>query len=180
MRIYTKTGDDGTTSLFGGQRVLKSDLRIESYGTVDELNSHLGWVMSQHPDPLLAMHINRIQDLLFILGADLATPPDKSVRIDRISEADVALLEGMIDELDETLPPLKSFILPGGCATSAGLHIARTICRRAERILIEARKTDVISDEAVHLLNRLSDLLFVMARFENASKGIEDVKWTPR
>jgi cob(I)alamin adenosyltransferase len=114
------------------------------------------------------------------LGADLATPPDKSVRIDRISEADVALLEGMIDELDETLPPLKSFILPGGCATSAGLHIARTICRRAERILIEARKTDVISDEAVHLLNRLSDLLFVMARFENASKGIEDVKWTPR
>lgn len=180
MRIYTKTGDDGTTSLFGGQRVLKSDLRIESYGTVDELNSHLGWVVAQHPDPRLAAHITTIQDLLFILGADLATPPDKSVRMDRIRVSDVSMLEGMIDELDATLPTLKSFILPGGSPTAAGLHIARTVCRRAERILIEARKTDVISDEAVHLLNRLSDLLFVMARFENASKGIKDVKWTPR
>ncbi len=171
MKIYTKTGDDGTTSLFGGQRVLKSDLRIDAYGTVDELNS---------PDAELAVMIDRIQHLLFPLGADLATPPMVNVRIERISDADVGELERMIDSLDARLPALKSFILPGGSTTSAGLHIARTVCRRAQRILILARETEEISDEAVHFLNRLSDLLFVMARFENASKGVDDVKWIPR
>lgn len=180
MKIYTKTGDDGTTSLFGGQRVPKSDLRIDAYGTVDELNSQLGVVASQRPDAELASMIDRIQHLLFTLGADLATPPMVNVRIDRISDANVGELEHMIDSLDARLPVLKSFILPGGSPTSAGLHIARTVCRRAERILILARETEVISDEAVHFLNRLSDLLFVMARFENASKGVDDVKWIPR
>ena len=180
MRIYTKTGDDGTTSLFGGQRVLKSDLRIESYGTVDELNSHLGWVVSQHPDPLLTSHITRIQDLLFILGADLATPPDKSVRIDRISEADVALLEGMIDELDGTLPSLKSFILPGGSVTAAGLHIARTVCRRAERLCVATHEEEDLGDAVVHFLNRLSDFLFMLARWENQAAGIPDTPWISR
>jgi cob(I)alamin adenosyltransferase len=114
------------------------------------------------------------------LGADLATPPTINVRIDRISEENVGELEQMIDSLDSRLAPLRSFILPGGSPTSAGLHIARTVCRRAERILIHARETESISDEATHFVNRLSDLLFVMARFENASKGVDDVKWIPR
>jgi cob(I)alamin adenosyltransferase len=180
MKIYTKTGDDGSTSLFGGQRVLKSDLRIDAYGTVDELNSQLGWVASMRPDAELGAMIERLQNLLFTLGADLATPPTINVRIDRISEENVGELEQMIDSLDSRLAPLRSFILPGGSATSAGLHIARTVCRRAERILIHARETESISDEATHFVNRLSDLLFVMARFENASKGVDDVKWIPR
>lgn len=180
MKIYTKTGDDGTTSLFGGQRVLKSDLRIDAYGTVDELNSQLGWVLSMRPDAELASMIVHLQHLLFTLGTDLATPPAVNVRIDRISGSNVAELEHMIDSLDTSLPALRSFILPGGSPTSAGLHLARTVCRRAERILIHARQTETISNEAVCFLNRLSDLLFVMARFENASKGVDDVKWTPR
>jgi cob(I)alamin adenosyltransferase len=180
MKIYTKTGDDGSTSLFGGQRVLKSDLRIDAYGTVDELNSQLGWIASMRPDAELSAMIERLQHLLFTLGADLATPFTVDVRIDRISEDNVSELEQMIDSLDARLAPLRSFILPGGSPTSAGLHIARTICRRAERILIHARETESISEEASHFLNRLSDLLFVMARFENASKGVDDVKWIPR
>lgn len=180
MKIYTKTGDDGTTSLFGGQRVLKSDLRIDAYGTVDELNSQLGWVASMRPDAELASMIDRLQHLLFTLGADLATPPAVDVRIDRVSEENVGELEHMIDSLDARLTPLRSFILPGGSPTSAGLHLARTICRRSERILIHARETESINDEALQFLNRLSDLLFVMARFENVSKGVDDVKWIPR
>ncbi len=180
MKIYTKTGDDGTTSLFGGQRVLKSDLRIECYGTVDELNSQLGVVQSFGTDSELAAMILRIQHLLFTLGADLATPPDATTRIERISGQEVLELEHWIDSLDARLPSLKSFILPGGAVTASGLHVARTICRRAERILILARETEDISDETLRFLNRLSDLLFVMARAENQSKGIDDVKWIPR
>lgn len=180
MKIYTKTGDDGSTALFGGRRVSKSDLRIEAYGTIDELNSQLGWVSSMRPDPELAAIIDRLQHLLFTLGADLATPPEVNVRIERITQANVTELEQLIDSLDGSLPALKSFILPGGTPTASGLHLARTVCRRAERVLIDARSTETISDEALRFVNRLSDLLFVMARFENASKRVEDVKWIPR
>lgn len=174
MKIYTKKGDSGETFLFGGRRVIKDHSRINACGTVDEVNSILGIVRSCDPANELESILERLQNELFILGTDLATPHDKHNRVQRITRNHVKQLENDIDRLDSTLEPLSSFILPGGSREAAYLHLARTVCRRAERAGISSRKSEKISDEVVAYLNRLSDLLFVMARFQNKSKGIPD------
>ncbi len=180
MKIYTKTGDSGETSLFGGQRVSKNHSRIDAYGTVDELNSVIGLARTADPNPVIDAILGRIQSELFVLGADLATPPEKNAQIDRIGQDHVQKLEEDIDQLEQNLNPLKSFILPGGSPGAAYLHLARTVCRRAERTSFSCRQSEIISDEALFFLNRLSDLLFVMARYQNKSKNIKDVVWKAR
>lgn len=179
MKIYTKKGDSGETSLFGGQRVSKSSKRIEAYGTVDELNSVLGVSLAHGVNDRSKELLNKIQIQLFVLGSDLATPPSKKVKIDRIGTAEIEFLEHAIDELEESLEPLISFILPGGSAAGATLHIGRTVCRRAERIAVDCAQNDEISESAIKYLNRLSDFLFVLARFENKKSGNEETKWLP-
>lgn len=179
MKIYTKKGDKGETSLFGGQKVSKNSKRIASYGTIDELNSILGlaraFEISSKGDELLS----EIQEQLFILGSDLATPFAKSTRIDRIGEKEVQFLEDQIDQLETHLKPLKHFILPGGSKPASFLHFARTVCRRAERIAVDCSKEEEISAIAIQYINRLSDFLFVLARFENSSFGTSDHEWIP-
>ncbi len=180
MKIYTKSGDAGETSLFGGQRVSKGSLRIESYGTVDELNSAIGLARGHGLSELNEHIAVQCQNDLFILGADLATPPHRKSKIDRIGESHYKGLETFIDELDTKLEPLKFFILPAGSPAAASLHLARTICRRAERIVIRASTQEEISEEIVIYLNRLSDLLFTMARYENKEAGHAETKWKVR
>ena len=177
MKIYTKRGDSGETSLFGGQRVQKNSLRIEAYGTVDELNSVVGQVRSGEPANTIIPILKEIQNQLFVLGADLATPLNSKNKIDRISESDTTLLEEHIDQLDEDIPALKHFILPGGTPAAATLHVARTICRRAERRCVELFNKDEITPHVPTYLNRLSDLLFVLARYENHQCGISEEAW---
>jgi cob(I)alamin adenosyltransferase len=183
-KIYTKTGDDGTTGLAAGPRRLKSDLRVEAYGCTDEANSAIG-IARLHTagEPVVDAMLMRIQNDLFDLGADLATPEtgkDLGYEPLRIVEAQVKRLEEEIDLLNGELDPLRSFILPGGSAASAHLHLARTIARRAERIMVDlVRKPDeTVSAPALHYINRLSDFLFVAARYLNA-KGKADVLWVP-
>lgn len=190
MKIYTKTGDRGETSLFGGKRVSKDDLRIEAYGTVDELNSLIGIVRSFASDPgqsgedgiqLIERMLTRVQDQLFVLGADLATPADvKSTALKRIAPEDCSYLERSIDETDAQLQELKSFVLPGGSKSAAFLHHARTVCRRAERRVISMKNRGEASQETVIYLNRLSDLLFVLARYANKAAGTREILWNPR
>ena len=180
MKIYTKTGDKGKTSLFGGKRVWKDDLRIQSYGTVDELNSILGVAISEIKNRELKKFLNSIQHELFNLGSDLASPEykrSKNFSIPRINEFNTKRLEGLIDKVDNKLLPLKNFILPGGLKGAALLHHARTVCRRAEREVISLSKVDMINSEIKIYLNRLSDLLFVLARFENFSSKHPDIEW---
>jgi cob(I)alamin adenosyltransferase len=179
MKIYTKKGDSGNTSLFGGQRVSKSSKRIDSYGTVDELNSILGMATSFGLSEKGAELLETVQQQLFVLGADLATPQTKKVRINRIEESEVEYLENAIDKMEETLEPLKNFILPGGAQAGATLHFARTVCRRAERITVECRHEEEISEVAIMYINRLSDFLFVLARYENSQAGTEEKTWIP-
>lgn len=179
MKIYTKKGDTGDTSLFGGQRVSKSAERIEAYGTVDEVNSYVGLAASYDLSDEGTDHLRKVQELLFTLGADLATPPSSETRINRISEEDVQFLEDAIDEMEEELTPLKNFILPGGSQPGATLHIARTVCRRAERAAVACQKADNISDECIKFLNRLSDFFFVIARYENKQAGVPEERWEP-
>lgn len=193
-KIYTRTGDKGTTGLASGDRVAKHNIRIEAYGTVDEANAALGLAVSalpqeqaenqQHHDDLKAMLL-RIQNDLFDLGADLATPeipgsPEPEYPPLRIVPEQVTRLETEIDLLNEELEPLRSFILPGGSVLSANLHLARTISRRAERHMVELSETEgeLVSTEALQYINRLSDLLFVMSRYVN-DKGKTDILWTP-
>jgi cob(I)alamin adenosyltransferase len=183
-KIYTKTGDDGTTGLAAGPRRLKSDLRVEAYGCTDEANSAIG-IARLHTagEPVVDAMLMRIQNDLFDLGADLATPEtgkDLGYEPLRIVEAQVKRLEEEIDLLNGELDPLRSFILPGGSAASAHLHLARTIARRAERIMVDlVRKPDeTVSAPALHYINRLSDFLFVAARYLNA-RGRADVLWVP-
>ncbi len=187
-KIYTKTGDDGTTALGTGERVRKFDQRIEAYGTVDETNSIIGLATTQLNDgsednkTVLAM-LSRIQNDLFDLGADLCTP-DKGEKLDfeplRIVETQVKRLENEIDELNKHLDPLRSFILPGGTTAGATLHIARTVSRRAERQMTKLKNQDneQVGEFALHYINRLSDFLFVASRFVN-DRGKMDVLWTP-
>ncbi|TYP92708.1 cob(I)alamin adenosyltransferase [Fodinibius salinus] len=179
MKIYTKRGDSGDTSLFGGDRVSKSSERIKAYGTVDELNSVVGLAASYELSERGTILLRRIQELLFTLGADLATPPSSDTRIDRIAQEDIDFLEEAIDELEENLETLKNFILPGGSQPGATLHLARTVCRRAERATVACHETDEISDECIKFLNRLSDFLFVIARHENKEAGIREETWKP-
>lgn len=186
-KIYTKTGDDGTTGLGSGERRKKFDLRVEAYGTVDETNAALGMArLSTGPNPALAdmdAMLARIQNDLFDLGADLSTPPtDEDLGYEplRIVAAQVARLETEIDRLNNDLSPLNSFVLPGGSPVSAALHVARTISRRAERLCVELADAEPgkVSKDARHYLNRLSDLLFVASRWAN-DKGAADVLWVP-
>ncbi len=179
MKIYTKKGDRGTTSLFGGQTVSKSASRIDAYGTVDELNSLLGVIRAFEPNELVDDWLNTVQHQLFVLGADLATPHSKETRIDRISEHEVTFLEKLIDRMETELPPLKNFVLPGGTKASASIHHSRTVCRRAERITVACNDEEYISELAIKYLNRLSDFLFMLARFENFKSGKEDTPWIP-
>jgi cob(I)alamin adenosyltransferase len=178
MKIYTKSGDKGDTSLFGGQRVPKDAMRIEAYGTVDELNSVLGIVRADGTGGDLDGILGTIQDQLFVLGADLATPRSlerKGLRRIGINEAE--FIEATIDRIEKDLKPLKSFILPGGTPVAARLHFARTVCRRAERVVVRLSRNEDIGDDCMVYLNRLSDLLFVLARFANHSANVTEVKW---
>jgi cob(I)alamin adenosyltransferase len=180
MRIYTRTGDDGSTGLYGGARVSKACARVDAYGQVDELNAVLGWVRASAPPPEIDRVLERSQEGCFRLGAFLACAPGRDPGIARISEADVAGFEQAIDELEQGLKPLASFILPGGSEAAARLHLARTVCRRAERALVALAATEVVDGIFVRWLNRLGDLLFVQARFANAAAGVDDVPWQPR
>ena len=180
MKIYTKTGDEGETSLFGGMRVPKDDARVRAYGDVDELNAALGLAMALEPsDSALAT----IQRDLFTIGAELATPDPAKLgkALNRsgaaIGGSDVGALEDLIDHHEAQLAPLKNFILPGGTPKAAAFHLARTICRRAERSVVSLSHDQKINPAIVHYLNRLSDLLFVMARATNAQAGKPDVTW---
>ncbi len=179
MKIYTKTGDDGTTALFSGGRVRKTHLRVETYGTVDELNSLLGVVRTGQPDG--DNWLNRVQHQLFHLGADLATPLNaKSEWVVRMDAGTIAWLEACIDEMSAELPPLKHFVLPGGSVTGAQLHVARTVCRRAERLAVALAEEETLGEHVVPYLNRLSDFLFMLARWENFKAGIAEEKWAVR
>ena len=180
MKIYTKKGDAGETSLYGGQKVSKTSLRIASYGTVDELNSILGMVLSEKPTSKTERLLRTVQEQLFVLGADLATPISKEVRISRVSEEEVEFLETSIDDMETHLPSLKNFILPGGTKAGASIHYARTVCRRAERLTVECSVEEEISPLSLIYLNRLSDFLFVLGRFENHSSNTEETPWIPK
>lgn len=177
MKIYTKKGDKGTTSLFGGASIGKNSLRIKAYGTVDELNSILGIVLTYSLSERGEAILRELQNQLFVLGADLATLPSKKTKIDRIGSKEITQLENWIDELDEQLPALTAFILPGGAPAGATLHQARTVCRRAERHTVALKLENPVSDDIIIYLNRLSDLLFVMARFENREAGETETQW---
>jgi cob(I)alamin adenosyltransferase len=181
-RIYTRTGDKGRTALANGERRPKHDLRIEAYGTVDETNAALGLARLHTAGTELDAVLARIQNDLFDLGADLATPAEEAPRHEplRVVDAQVDRLEREIDAMNEGLSPLRSFVLPGGTPAAAYLHLARTICRRAERLVValSEKPDEVVSAAAVKYLNRLSDLLFVASRFANEG-GAKDVLWVP-
>ncbi len=188
MKIYTKTGDKGTTALFGGTRVPKDHIRIESYGTVDELNSYIGLIRDQEIDSHYKKILIEIQDRLFTVGAILATPPEKEVkkngelRLQKlgITESDIELLENEIDTMEEALPPMTHFVLPGGHTTVSYCHIARCVCRRAERLAVHLDHNEPVSEIVIMYLNRLSDYLFVLARKLSNDLNAEEVKWIPR
>ena len=181
-KVYTRTGDDGTTALGGGQRISKRSLRIEAYGTVDELNSVIGVAMTAGLEDSIRDNLGRIQNELFHLGSDLCIlEKDKKVMpVPVIEKRHVDSLESIMDLLSEELPPLENFILPGGSGGAAQLHMARTVCRRAERDLVGLSAEEVVNPVTIEYLNRLSDVLFVMARYENMKKGVSDVLWNSR
>jgi len=179
VKIYTKTGDDGITGLLGNQRVSKADIRIEAYGTVDELNAVLGMARAQGLDSASDKLVSQLQDELFAVGSALADPDPKGRFHNAIRPEHVVRLEAIIDALELELKPLSSFILPGGSLAAAALHLARTVCRRAERLVVRLARQpggDVCTALIVYL-NRLSDLLFVMARVENHRAGVSDIPW---
>jgi cob(I)alamin adenosyltransferase len=179
MKIYTKTGDRGETGLFGGSRVSKDAPRIEAYGTVDELNCVLGVVRAQDVESDVDLLLRQIQNELFALGAQLATPDPAAHQTALIGPRQIAALEAAIDRFEERLDPLQQFVLPGGIPAAAQLHLARTVCRRAERRLVTLvrESAEPIADDLVIYLNRLSDLLFVLARAVNHAAGCSDVPW---
>lgn len=182
MKIYTKTGDKGETGLFGGERVSKDSLRISAYGTIDELNSFVGYSITEIKDESIKKNLLKIQNYLFTVGADLATPEnDKSAKlnIQRTPESFHKEIEKMIDEYDAQLEELRNFILPGGSKGASLLHICRTVCRRAEREVVALKSSVTIGDNIIIFLNRLSDLFFVLSRFENKVSNHPDTKWLP-
>jgi cob(I)alamin adenosyltransferase len=181
-RVYTRTGDDGRTSLGGGQRVPKDSPRVAAYGTVDELNSAVGAALAAGLDPRISGALATIQNELFHLGSDLCvTEADKASHpVPRIEDRHVLSLERLMDELSEDLAPLENFVLPGGTSGAALLHVARAVCRRAEREVITLARAEPVGDQVVVYLNRLSDALFVMARWENRQRGVPDVLWDSR
>lgn len=188
MKIYTKSGDKGETSLFRGGRVRKDSLRVNSYGEIDELNSWIGWVRAQGPCQDVDVVLSRIQNDLFVVGSDLATPygeDEENSRIIRLPDGAEVFMEEAIDKMEAQLEPLKNFILPGGSEMSAALHFARTIARRAERSIVAIlnsgntvnTKEEKVNPAILKYINRLSDLLFVMARYENKIAGTSDIEW---
>ncbi len=180
-KIYTKTGDAGTTGLGGGQRVAKDSIRVATYGTVDELNSHIGVALATGLCERLTAELGAIQNQLFDLGADLATPATSQARhpVPTVEARHIEALEHLIDELNGVVGPLTNFLLPGGSPGAAQLHVARTVCRRAERAATTLAREETIGATVLPYLNRLSDALFVMARFENHERGVAEPLWQP-
>jgi cob(I)alamin adenosyltransferase len=174
MKIYTKTGDAGQTTLFGGKKVIKSAMRLHAYGTIDELSALLGLILCEQMDDVLRSEIQSIQKRLFFLSTDLATPLGSTATIERIDAQKTLLLEEWIDRYDEILQPLTTFIVAGGTKLSALLHLARTVCRRAERWMVSLQEEEQINPECLKYMNRLSDYLFTVARIANATQGIQD------
>jgi len=187
MKIYTKTGDKGLTSLYGGSRVTKNHLRIEAYGTIDELNSHIGLLKDQKIDTTTSKNLLKIQNELFTIGAMLATPPEKEtlkngkerLTISKISESDIQFLEQEIDRMEKQLSPMTHFILPGGHQTVSFCHIARCVCRRSERLTVHLHQNEPINDIIITYLNRLSDYLFVLARKLTLDNKAQEIPWLP-
>ncbi|NQV29455.1 MAG: cob(I)yrinic acid a,c-diamide adenosyltransferase [Candidatus Marinimicrobia bacterium] len=173
-KIYNRNGDDGTTRLANGEEVSKSSLRVSAYGDIDELNSSIGVVLSQNPGPEIVESLSNIQHSLFDAGGELASA---GMIKELITPGHIKRLEEQIDTLNQNLPPLEEFILPGGTVVASNLHLARTICRRAERHVIELSKSESVAPVIIQYLNRLSDLLFVMARYENHSNGNNEILW---
>ncbi len=180
-KVTTRTGDDGTTGLSNGRRVGKDDLRIEAYGTVDELSSVMGVALAEGLSEPLPALLERIQNELFHLGSDLSMPRREGVSpVPRIGQRHTDALEAGLDELSQGLPALENFVLPGGAPGAARLNVARTVCRRAERIVVRLSREEDVGADVVRYLNRLSDFLFVAGRFENRARGIDDILWDSR
>lgn len=180
MKIYTKKGDKGETSLIGGRRVPKYALRIETYGTVDELNSHIGLIRDQGISEEHVTNLIEIQDRLFTIGAILASDPGSKMKIPELHDADITFLEDAIDKMDAAIPPMKSFVLPGGHSTVSFCHIARCVCRRAERLIIELSHSEEINEKTIAYMNRLSDYLFVLSRKLSVELNANEIPWAPR
>ncbi|WP_407430713.1 cob(I)yrinic acid a,c-diamide adenosyltransferase [Arcticibacter sp.] len=181
MKIYTKTGDAGSTMLIGGLRVPKSDIRIEAYGTVDELNAYIGLICDQQPGDHYRQILKQVQNHLFIMGSNLAAAPEKSkMKLPELIQEDIHLLEEEIDRMQDTLKPLSHFILPGGSTLVSYCHIARCICRRAERITVQLAQESTVEKIILIYLNRLSDYLFVLSRKVAQDNQIEETAWFPR
>jgi len=181
MKIYTKTGDEGTTSLFGGKRVSKSELRIDTYGTVDELNSWIGVLRDLEVNQKRKEALIEIQDRLFTIGSILATEPEnKKVKIPSLMEGDLSYLEKEIDDMETLLPPMRYFVLPGGHPSISWGHVARTVCRRAERLVIALHQLEKVDPFVIKYLNRLSDYLFVLCRMMTQELGVSETPWKPR
>ncbi|HEU4469858.1 MAG TPA: cob(I)yrinic acid a,c-diamide adenosyltransferase [Flavisolibacter sp.] len=183
FKIYTKTGDKGSTSLIGGTKVPKSHIRIETYGTVDELNSWIGMVNDQLNDAGLRSDLREIQDRLFTIGSSLATDPEKGTKMELpdLLDSDISFLEQRIDAMTEVLPVMKSFVLPGGHSAVSSIHITRCVCRRAERLAVGMLEQELFVEERViRYLNRLSDYLFTLARYAGHKLGAAEIPWQPR
>lgn len=180
MKVYTKTGDKGETSLFGGSRVSKGHLRIHAYGTVDELNSYMGLLRDLTDCESREKEIERIQDRLFTLGALLATEKESAIkRLPKLQASDITFLESTIDGMEVDLEPIKTFVLPGGHPTVSHCHIARCVCRRAERLCVELSENVAVSEIIIKYLNRLSDYLFVLSRYQTKLHGVKELPWQP-
>lgn len=180
FKIYTKTGDKGETGLFGGRRLPKNHLRIEAYGTVDELNAFIGLIGDHITDDELEAELKSIQDLLFVIGSNLASDPDKEMAVPDLRAEDIEFLEKAIDRMEQSLPALKHFILPGGHAAVSHTHVARCVCRRAERLVVALATEELVLDIIIRYLNRLSDYLFIVARKIGHDLGVPERKWEPR
>jgi cob(I)alamin adenosyltransferase len=182
-RIYTKTGDQGKTSLIGGTRVSKGSLRIEAYGTLDELNAYIGWVGDYQQEEALVSEIREIQDRLFTIGSSLAADPDKEIRMSlpELQSSDITMLEKAIDRMEAGLPPMRAFLLPGGHPAVSVCHVARCVCRRTERLCVQLADAGTsLPDWVLPYLNRLSDYLFVLARYTARCYQAEEIPWKPR
>ncbi len=180
MKIYTKTGDKGTTSLFGGKRIAKDDLRIEAYGTVDELNSFIGLLVASFQEESQLAILTEVQNRLFTIGAALATDPDKPNSSSDIHESDIEILENAMDNMDQLLPPLRNFILPGGDQAIANAHVCRTICRRAERRVVSLASESTVDQQIIIYLNRLSDYFFILSRYLSHINQVAEIPWIAR
>ena len=180
MKIYTKSGDTGDTGLYGGSRISKGELRIESYGAVDELNSYLGLIANFELECIKSDFLYDLQSILFDMGSYLASVPGKKLNLPELKEESVLEVEKEIDEMSGILPPLKSFILPGGSSEASHVHIARTICRRAERRIVSLNKLEPVNPLILRFTNRLSDYLFVLARMVILEQGRNEIMWKPR